>query len=252
MTRRIAAGAARIAGAFALAGALSMLAIMPASAASPNRSYATAATGLISSSPIGAASYPGTSPVTSGNANIAGLVTTGTYTDTADATDASSTVASVSGTLSTLFSLSAESVESSCTFNTNTGLVTGTTTITDGSAMNGLTTIPLTQNPAPNTTVSGLSGVASVTLNAQSTATDGTLTVTAIQISLLGSTQTLNIGTSVCNAANLAPVPVLPGKTMSVTLGAAGMLGLGGIGLQLRRRRPGRVAITRGTAAGAR
>ena len=240
MTRRI-PGLARIGGAVALAGALSLLAIGPASAASPNEAFAANATGLISASPIGLATFPGTSPVTLVNANILGLLTTGVITDTADATDASSTIANVSATLATLTSLTADAVGSSCTFNTNTDQVGGTTTIANGVINTPLSTITLAANPAKNTTV-GVPGVATVVLNAQTTAGDGTLTVTAIQVTLLGTTQTLNLGVSVCNAADLAPVPVLPGKTMPVTLGAVGLLGLAGAGLQLRRRRQGSAA----------
>ena len=238
MTRRI-PRFARIASTVAVAGALSTLAIMPASAASPNAAWAADATGLITAAPIGEATFPGTSPVTLANANILGLLTTGVITDTASNTAASATIADISASLTALVTLSATTVQSSCVFNTNTDAVSGLTTIAGGEIVTPLTTITLASNPAKNTVVAGLTGIATVTLNAQSVAGDGTLTVTAIQISLLGSTQTLNLGTSVCNAADLAPVPALPGKTMPVALGAAGMLGLAGAGLQLRRRRAG-------------
>jgi hypothetical protein len=241
MTRRF-PGSARILGTLTLAGALSLIAIMPAAAASPNESYAAGATGLISASPIGLATYPGTSPVSLANANIIGLLTTGVITNTADATDASSTLAGVSAALTALVTLSASAVSSSCTFNTNTDTVSGTTSIVSGQIVIPLSTIALAANPGVNTVVAGLTGIATVTLNAQSTAGDGTLTVTAIQVVLLGSTQTLNIGVSVCNASNLTPVPILPGRTMSVTFTAAGVLGLAGTGMQLRRRRLGRAA----------
>jgi hypothetical protein len=241
MTRRI-PGAARIAGTLTLAGALSLIAIMPAAAAAPNEGYAAGATGLISAGPLGLATYPGTSPVSLLNANIAGLLTTGVVTDTADATDASSTIADVSATLTALVTLSATTIGSSCTFNTNSDAVSGTTTIAGGEITLPLTTITLAASPAPNTVVAGLAGIATVTLNAQTTAVDGTLTVTAVQISLIGSTQTLSLGVSVCNDANLAPVPILPGKSMPIALGAAGVLGLAGTGLQLRRRRLARAA----------
>lgn len=238
MTRKI-PGISRVVSVLAAAGALSAIAIMPASAASPNEAYAAGATGLISVSPIGLATFPGTSPVTLANANVVGLLTTGVVTDTADATDASATVANVSAGLTALVTLSATAVGSSCTFNTNTGVVSGSTTIAGGAIVTPLSTITLAANPGPNTSVS-VPGIASITLNAQSTAGDGTLTVAAIQVTLLGSTQTLSLGVSVCNAADLSPVPVLPGKTMSVTLGAVGLLGLAGAGTQLRRRRQAR------------
>jgi hypothetical protein len=236
MTRTL-PGATRIASALALAGALSVIAIMPASAASPNQAYAAAATGLISVPPTGLATFPGTSSVTLANANIAGLLTTGVLTDETDATDASSTIASVVATLTSLVTLSATDVSSSCTFNPNTDTVSGMTVLSSAQITQPLSTITLASSPAPNTVVAGLSGI-TVTLNAQSTAADGTLTVIAIQISLPGSPQTLSLGVSVCNAAAIAPVPILPGKTTAVAFSAAGVLGLAGVGLQFRRRRP--------------
>jgi hypothetical protein len=80
-------------------------------------------------------------------------------------------------------------------------------------------------------------GIATVILNRQTRAGDGTLTVTAIYVSLLTSTQTLSIGTSLCNAANLVPVPILPGKSMEIALGGLGVLLLGGLGYRASRRR---------------
>ena len=113
--------------------------------------------------------------------------------------------------VSLLATLSATSVQSACTFDTNTGTVSGTTTIADGEvSVTGLPAIVLDFNPPPNSAVS-VPGIATITLNRQTVAADGTLTVTAISVSLLGTTQTLSIGTSVCNAANLAPVPMVPG-----------------------------------------
>jgi hypothetical protein len=133
--------------------------------------------------------------------------------------------------------LRATAVTSSCSFNTNTGDVTGTATITNGRVtVAGVPTTTLAANPAPNTTIT-VPGVATVILNRQTTAGDGTLTVTAIYVNLLRSTQTLTIGTSVCNAANLAPVPILPGKSLELTLGGLGLLLFGGLGYRASRRR---------------
>ena len=56
-------------------------------------------------------------------------------------------------------------------------------------------------------------------------------------MSLLGSTQTLTLATSVCNAASLAPVPILPGKTLEFTLGGLGVLLLAGVSYQMSRRK---------------
>jgi hypothetical protein len=213
----------------------------PAAAAGPNQSDGAAATGLISLAPVAPASFPGTSPATVASVNVAGLLTTGVITDTADATDASSTIANVDATLTAVAAVRAAAVTSSCTFDTNTGAVTGTSGITNGRvALVGLPNITLDANAAPNTnvdvTVAGLD-VATITLNRQVTAADGTLTVDAIYVQLLNSTQTITIGTSTCNAASVAPVPVLPGMALPIGLGALGLLGLGGVGFVVARRR---------------
>lgn len=238
MNRRI-KGLAKAGASLSLAGGILAAAAGPAAAAAPNEAYGAAASGLISVAPVDEATYPGTSPVTAATISITGLLTTGVVTDTAGATSASSTIANVSATLSPLATLTADAVASSCTFDTNTGTVSGTTTITNGQVVvTGLggTTIALAANPTPNTTVT-VPGIATITLNRQTTATDGTLTVDAIYVSLLGTTQTLTIGTSVCNAASVAPVPVLPGKAMAAGLGTLGMLGLGGVVYHVSRRR---------------
>jgi hypothetical protein len=219
-----------------VAGAI-MATAGPAAAASPNSADGAAATGLISLDPVAPATYPGTSPNTVATLNVANLITTGVITDTADATSASSTIASPVATLSALATLRARTIESSCTFDTNTDAVTGTTTLANARvALTDAVNIPLDADPAPNTTVS-VPGVATITLNRQTTAADGTLTVDAIYVDLIGSTQTITIGTSTCNAASLAPVPVLPGMAMPIGLGALGLFGLGGLGFVMARRR---------------
>jgi hypothetical protein len=229
-------GVIKIAGSLAMAGGLIAMAAMPAAAAAPNEAYGAAATGLISASPLGLATYPGTSPVTVANVNIAGLLTTGVVTDTAGPTTASSAVASIAATLSALASLGATAVTSSCNFNTTTGTVSGTADITGGAVhVLGLPVITLAAHPARNTTVS-VPGIATITLNKHTTAGDGTLTVTAIYVSLLGSTQTLSLGASVCNAANLAPVPMVPGKALPFALGGLGVLLIGGVAYRTTRR----------------
>jgi len=148
-------------------------------------------------------------------------------------TSASSTVSNVSATLSTTGSLGATSVTSLCTFNTTTGAVSGTAAINGGAVhVSGRPTITLAANPAKNTTI-WVAGVATLILNKQTKAADGTLTVTAIYVRLLGSTQTLSIGASVCNAANLAPVPMVPGKALPFALG---VLLIGGVAYRATRR----------------
>jgi hypothetical protein len=232
----------RVTGAAAAAGGLVLAAALPAAAASPNRAYAASASGLISQSPLGEATFPGTSPVTIANANIGGLLTTGVATATAGPTSASETVNGIRGILSVLARLTASSVTSSCSFNTNTGLVTGTAAITNGEVNRPGSSTSLAANPAPNTKIT-VAGLVTITLNRQTKASDGTLTVTAIFVSLLGSTQRLSLGVSVCNAASLAPVPILPGMALPATLGGLVLLLAAGAAYQLSRRR--RLALAR-------
>jgi hypothetical protein len=236
MMKKRMTGILKITGSLAVAGGMIVMAAMPAVAAAPNEAYAAGATGPISALPIGLATFPGTSPVTVLHANILGLLTTGVATDTAGPTSASSTVADVSATLTSLATLAATTVSSSCTFNTATGLVSGDATLTDGTVtVDHLPVTHLAAHPARNTTVS-IPGVATITLNKHSTASDGTLTVTAIYVSLLGSTQTLSLGVSVCNAADLSPVPMLPSKVMPFALGGLGVLLIAGVSYGVTRR----------------
>jgi len=234
------AGITKITGVLAMAGAVIVVAALPAAAAAPNQTYGAAASGPISASPLGRATFPGTSPVTVPNVNIAGLLTTRESTSKAGPTSGSSRVATIDATLvatlSARASLTAKAVESSCTFNTTTGKVSGTATITHGRVhVVGKPVIKLAEHPARNTEVS-VHGIAKITLNKHSTGHDGTLTVTAIYVSLLGGTQTLSLGTSVCNAANLEPVPMLPGSALPLTLGGLGALLVAGAGYRVTRR----------------
>jgi hypothetical protein len=234
---------AKVTASMSLACGIAVAAAGPALAASPNEAYAARATGAIAVSPIDEATYPGTSPVTAVNATIAGLLTAGVITDTAGPTSASTSVADAGVTLAAAtallpaVALTADAVTSSCTFDPDTATVSGTAAITNGAVNGGgLVAINLAANPAPNTTV-GVPGIATITLNRQTVAADGTLTVDAIFVRLLGGTQTLRIGTSVCNTASLADAPALPGMATPIGATLAGLVGFGGIGYFLNRRR---------------
>src|SRR6201995_2189483 len=115
----------------------------PALAASPNEAYAAQATGAINAGPLDVATYPGTSPVTALNANIAGLLNAGVITDTAGPTSAAASVANAGVTLAaaagllSAVGLTADAVTSSCTFNPDTGQVSGTAAITNGAVSGG-------------------------------------------------------------------------------------------------------------------
>ena len=117
--------------------------------------------------------------------------------------------------------LTATAVTSSCSFDPNSATVSGTSGIVNGDVSTLGLPIALAANAAPNTIVT-VPGVATITLNRQTTAGDGTLTVDAVYMQLTGWTQTITLGTSVCNAASLAPVPVLPG--MAPTIGLGGLV----------------------------
>ena len=240
-------GLAKVTASVSLACGIAAAAAGPALAASPNEAYAAQATGLIAAGPLDEATYPGTSPVTVNSDSIAGLLTAGVITDTATATGASTSVANVGVTLAaatallSAVGLTADAVTSTCSFDPNSGNVTGSASITNGAVNGGgLAAITLAANPAANTTVS-VGTVATITLNRQNTAADGTLTVDAIYISLLNllgqPTQTLTIGTSVCNKASLAGAPALPGMATPIGATLAGLVGFGGIGYFLNRRR---------------
>jgi hypothetical protein len=235
-------GLAKVTASLSLACGIAAAAAGPALAASPNEAYAALATGPISAGPLDEATFPGTSPVSAGSVSIPGLLAAGVITDSASATGASTSVANVSVTLAaatrllSAVSLTADLVTSSCTFNTTDGTVSGTASITNGAVGGRLLAISLAANPAKNTTVT-VPGIATLTLNRQTTATDGTLTVDAIYVSLLGSTQTLTIGTSVCNTATLAGAPALPGMATPIGATLAGLVGFSGIGYFLNRRR---------------
>jgi hypothetical protein len=236
--KRSRTGVAKITGALALAGGMIMMAALPAVAAAPNEAYAAFAAGPIHAGPIGLATFPtGTHVVTLPHANIPGLLTTGFAVDKAGSISASSKVKDIKARLTKRTTLRAKEVSSSCKFWPRSGTVFGTAKITYGAVRSlGFPTIPLPWYPAPNTTVS-VPGVGTITLNRQTTAADGTLTVTAIYASLRHGKQILRIATSVCNAAKLRPVPMLPGKTLPLTLGGLGVLLIGGMGYRVTRRR---------------
>lgn len=222
-------GLVKAAASVSLAGGILMAAAGPAAAASPNEAYGAEATGVVSLPPVAEATHPGVSPVTLATVNLGALLRAEISRDTADATSASSTLVDIQ---SVLLDLHARAVTSACSFDPNTGLVTGGASIVSGHV--GL--IALSLHPARNTTIT-VPGVATIVLNRQIRGTDGTLTVDAIYVSLLGRAQTVTLAASVCNAASTDPVPVLPGMALPIGLGGLTVLMLGGLGYQFSRRR---------------
>jgi hypothetical protein len=224
-------------GTLALASGLLFATAVPAFAAAPNRAYAASARGLINHRPIKEARYPGKSPKRARRGAIPGLITTGPILDKAGPVSASSRVANVTASIGKLVYVRATWVRSSCVFDTNTARVRGTTFMQWGRVTGGL---PLTFafHPHPNTHLL-VPGIGIITLNRQTRAKDGTLTVQAIYAVLTRGQQRLSIGVSVCNKANLAPVPILPGRSAQMALGALGLALLFGVGyrISVRRRR---------------
>lgn len=169
--------------------------------------------GLIVAGPFAASSCaPGPcTPSSLANANVAGLVTTGVLETTATPTGASATVNNTAVTLSPTTNLTALVVSSRCTHDPVTGGVNGSTTIINGVINPGFGgPITLASNPAPNTVVTVVDpAVASVVINRQTTAPDGTLTVDAIFITLLNS-QTITIASSSCTPTGV-PIPIATG-----------------------------------------
>jgi hypothetical protein len=230
-------GIVKTAASMAVAGGLIMASALPAAAAPPNRAYGVSATGLIGVREAAEATYPGSSPVTVAHANLGGLLSTGTITDRSGPGRNSSRVAAPAVTLSRQARLQASMVRSSCTFNTNTGMVRGSAGMANGQIQLLHRRLAIfAASPMPNTIIT-VRRIGKVTLNRQTTAKDGTLTVTAIYIALIGKRQTLSLGTSVCNQASLAPVPILAGKATGITLAGLGLLLAGSLGYQVSKRR---------------
>lgn len=144
-------------------------------------------------------------------------------------------VAGVAVNLGGLATLNAGAVQATCTATPNGA--TGSASVANLSATiaNLLPTalnVPI--NPAPNTTVA-IPGIASITLNEQSTDANGVLTVNAIHVTgLNGALANVVIGHAQCGGApaTQAVSMVNPG----VAAGAVALAGVGGV-VALRRRK---------------
>jgi hypothetical protein len=190
---RILGTAVKIAGSLAIAGGTILASTAPASAATPNQAYGAAATGPNTLAPVAVAT-PTNTPAVASNADIPGFLATGYILDRADVTSAFARVNSPVVNMTDIqATLSATYVASSCR-------VFGTFTLARSDIYNGSvvqvgdSTIPLPENPAPNTTIF-IDG-ATITLNMQST-TLGVTTVTALNI--VDGAQTLSLGVTQCN-----------------------------------------------------
>lgn len=153
----------RIAVTAGLAAACLLLTAAPAVAATGNSAYGAQLSGLINSGPYAPSAFPG--PPTSNSVasiTLPGTLTTGAVTSSATDTSSTASVANVDAALG-IDALTANAVTATCTFDPSTGTVSGTTSIVNGQiAALGITLLP---NPGPDTTVVGLNGIATVTLN---------------------------------------------------------------------------------------
>lgn len=165
------------------------------------------------------------------SANVAGLITTGLINTSANSNGANASVNQVNVPLTSLATLTATTVSSQCSI-TSTGGVTGSSSIVDGQVVIiGGTPITLATAPAPNTTVLGLTGIATVILNRQTTAPNGTLTVDALYITLLNG-QTITVASSSCTPTGTG-IPMASGTGLLL---GGGLLGLLVLGYAIRRR----------------
>lgn len=225
---------ARIIGVVGLTAAIAVSLAAPASAA-PNdtSSFGVKCGGVVKCGPFAASAFPG-GPASNSLAtvNVAGLVSTGLINTSANSNGANASVNQVNVILTSLATLTATTVSSQCSI-TDTGGVTGSSSIVGGQiVIIGGTPITLATAPAPNTTVLGLTGIASVVLNRQSTdTTTGALTVDAIFITLLNG-QTVTIASSTCTPTGTG-VPMASGTGLLL---GGGMLGMLVLGYAIRRR----------------
>lgn len=228
---------ARLAAVVGLAAAVVVGLAGPASAAPPagqNQGLGIVTTGLIAAGPFSEALFnQGPFTDTLVDVDVPPLLSSGTVNTTAGATSATASVEDLAVALSALATVNAGVVESECSYDPASAVLSGSATLTDAEVtlLGIIPDIALDASPAPNTGVT-VPGVAQITLNRQVTNPDGSLTVDAIFINLLSGTQTVTIATASCQPAVLV-VPVIAPQFAA----GAGVLGLLVLGFFLYRRR---------------
>lgn len=199
-----------------------------------NYAYGVDATGLIDAGPFAEALFPdGPFTDTLVDLDIPTLLSSGTLVTNASETTADATVEDLAVNLSPLATLNAGVVSSECSYDEDTAELTGSASLAEAEVTLAgiIPDISLDASPAPNSGVT-VPGVAEITLNRQTTAPDGSLTVDAIYINLLSGTQTVTIASSTCRPEVL----VIPVIAPPFAIGAV-VLGLLGMGVFLYRRR---------------
>ncbi len=237
--RRLAAGTA------ALGGLLFTAAPAHAALTSPKAdAYALSASALGMSlvAPTPRSTYPGGGTASLINLNVKPLTAVGALKattsgdPTAGTSAASADVADVTVSLSSLASLSLTAVNATCTATPSGATGSSSIATANVSALLGLLPSPVTipVNAGPNTKVA-IPGLASITLNEQSTDADGVLTVNALHITLLNG-QGADIVISHAQCGGAPAVQAVPMISPAAGAGAAGMATVGGVAY-LRRRR---------------
>ncbi len=203
--------------------------------------------GAVSAGPFAEANANGPTTNTFVGANVPGVLSTGvinteaTRDENTGGVHSKASTADISlGLLSAITGgISAQAIEAECTA-TQAG-VTGTSTLA-GLNLGNLGTVDA--NPAPNTTVNvGLVGIniAKIVFNEQISNPDGSLTVNALHLTLLGGvlgsigTGDLVISSATCGPAGL-PIPMASGAGLWIGLGLLGMVAVPFAVVTLRRR----------------
>jgi hypothetical protein len=147
-------------------------------------------------------------------------------------TDAAGTETATAQTanLSTAFlasTLSADAITATCTASPGSA-PTGSATLANAKLVGplGVPTTNLASNPAPNTTY-GIPGVVTVTANEQITNADGSLTINALDLDILGANGGHVIVSSATCGPAVAPAPMvsMPGAALTGGLGILAFLG---------------------------
>ncbi len=129
--------------------------------------------------------------------------------------------------------LNAGAITAECTAS-STGEPAGRARIADGAVtLAGLPLLTLAADPAPNNVV-GLANILDITLNGQVVNDDGSITVTALAVNLLGG-GLLEVGVVTCGPNQVAgAIPVVPAAGLPIAGGI--LLAAGGAALVLHRR----------------
>lgn len=199
--------------------------------------------------PLAAANTAGPTTNTLASATVPGIVTTGVITTSAQRNSATGAVTSSASTanvgvplLSALGTVSATLIKATCTA-TQSG-ETGSTTLTNAT-LGSLGALAV--NPAPNTTIAislpVVGHVATLILNEQIHNADGSLTVNAFHLHLLGGGGVGSLGSgdviissATCGPAGL-PIPIASGLGLWIGLGLLGVIAVPVAWSAVRRRR---------------